>query len=52
MFQLGDLVSFTLLVGAAVWQRHRPAIHKRLMVLGTVGGLMPAALGLVFRAFC
>jgi len=44
VFQLGDLVSFTLLVGAAVWQRQRPAIHKRLMVLATVGGLMPAAL--------
>lgn len=44
VFQLGDLVSFTLLVAAAVWHRHRPAIHKRLMVMGTVGGLMPAAL--------
>ena len=44
VFQLGDLVSFTVLVAAAVWQRRRPAIHKRLMVLATVGGLMPAAL--------
>jgi hypothetical protein len=43
VFQLGDLVSFALLVAAAVWQRHRPAVHKRLMVLATVGGLMPAA---------
>ena len=44
VFQLGDLVSFTLLVAAAVWQRCRPEIHKRLMMLGTVGGLMPATL--------
>ena len=44
VFQLGDLVSFTVLVAAAVWQRRRPSIHKRLMVLATVGGLMPAAL--------
>lgn len=44
VFQLGDLVSFTFLVAAAIWQRRRPAIHKRLMVLATVGGLMPAAL--------
>src|SRR5690349_763028 len=44
VFQIGDLVSFALLVAVAVWQRHRPAVHKRLMVLATVGGLMPAAL--------
>ena len=44
VFQIGDLVSFILLVAAAVWQRHRPEVHKRLMVLGTVGGLMPAAI--------
>ena len=44
IFQLGDLVSFALLVTAAVWQRRRPAIHKRLMVLATAGGLMPATL--------
>jgi len=44
VFQFGDLVSFTLLVAAALWHRRRPALHKRLMVLATVGGLMPAAL--------
>jgi len=44
IFQLGDILSFAVLVAAGVWQRHRPAIHKRLMVLATVGGLMPAAL--------
>lgn len=44
VFQFGDLLSFALLVAAGVWHRLRPAIHKRLMVLATVGGLMPAAL--------
>lgn len=44
VFQIGDLLNFTVLVAAAVWQRRRPAIHKRLMLLATVGGLMPAAL--------
>ena len=44
VFQLGDLVSFSLLVGVAVWYRRRPEIHKRLMLLATLGALMPAAL--------
>lgn len=44
VFQFGDLVSFTLLVAAALWYRRRPELHKRLMVLATVGGLMPASL--------
>lgn len=44
VFQFGDLVSFTLLLAAALWYRRRPEFHKRLMVLATVGGLMPASL--------
>lgn len=44
VFQLGDLVSFSLLVGFAVYYRCRPETHKRLMLLATVGALMPAAL--------
>jgi hypothetical protein len=44
VFQLGDLVSFSVLVGVAVWYRHRSDIHKRLMLLATLGALMPAAL--------
>src|SRR4051812_36146252 len=32
---------FALLVGAAWWYRRRPQIHKRLMLMATVGGLMP-----------
>lgn len=44
VFQLGDLISFSLLIGAAVWYRRRADVHKRLMLLATVGALMPAAL--------
>jgi hypothetical protein len=44
VFQLGDLVSFGILVAAAVWYRRRPEVHKRLMLLATVGALMPASL--------
>ena len=45
VFPLGDLVTFAVLVSAALWYRRRPQLHKRLMVLGTIGGMMPAALG-------
>jgi hypothetical protein len=41
---LGDLAAFTILVGAAFWYRRRPEIHKRLMLLATIGTLMPAPL--------
>lgn len=44
VFQLGDLISFSVLVGLAVWYRNRPEVHKRLMLLATIGALMPAAL--------
>jgi hypothetical protein len=44
VFQLGDLVSFSILVGLAIWYRHRSDVHKRLMLLATLGTLMPAAL--------
>ncbi|WP_373495896.1 hypothetical protein [Aquiflexum sp.] len=42
--QLGDIFTFGLLVGIAIWYRKRSDIHKRLMLLATVGALMPAAL--------
>lgn len=42
--QLGDIFTFGLLVGIAIWFRKRPDIHKRLMLLATIGALMPAAL--------
>jgi hypothetical protein len=44
VFPLGDLVSFAVLVAAALWFRRRPGIHKRLMLLATVGSLMAAPL--------
>lgn len=44
VFQLGDLAVFGTLVAAAVLLRRQPEIHKRLMLLATVGGLMPAAI--------
>jgi uncharacterized membrane protein YozB (DUF420 family) len=44
VFQLGDLLSFSILVGLAIWYRTNPAVHKRLMLLATVASLMPAAL--------
>ncbi len=44
VFQLGDLLCFGSLVALAILYRRRSDIHKRLMLLATVGGLMPAAL--------
>jgi hypothetical protein len=44
VFQLGDLLCFGVLVAFALVFRRRPETHKRLMLLATIGGLMPAAL--------
>lgn len=44
VFPLGDLVSFTVLVSAALWNRRKPEIHKRLLLLATTGALMAAPL--------
>jgi hypothetical protein len=44
VFPLGDLLTFTILIGAGLWHRRRPELHKRLMLMGTLGGMMPAAL--------
>lgn len=44
VFPLGDLVTFGSLVGAALVWRRRRAVHVRLMLFATLGGLMPAAL--------
>jgi hypothetical protein len=41
---LGDLLLFTILLAAGYLYRHRSDVHKRLMLLATVGGLMPAPL--------
>jgi len=42
VFQLGDLLSFSILVTAAVVYRRRPDVHKRFMVLAVVGSLLAA----------
>lgn len=39
-----DLLSFTILVTAAIVWRRRAAVHKRLMLLATVGSMMAAPL--------
>lgn len=44
VFSLGDLLSFSLLVGAAMLWRRRRAVHVRLMLLATLGSMMPAAI--------
>lgn len=42
---LGDLLIFAVCVTAAVVWRRQPVVHKRLMLLGTIAGLVPAAIG-------
>jgi len=37
----GDIVVFGTLVGAALWYRHRPELHKRLMLVATIAILPP-----------
>lgn len=39
---LFDMPVFATLAGIAFWQRRRPDIHRRLMVLATLGMLTPA----------
>lgn len=39
---LGDMLVFGILVGAAFYFRRKPDIHKRLMLLATIG-ILPAA---------
>ena len=36
-----DLFVFAVMIGAALWNRRRPAVHKRLMLLGTMAILAP-----------
>jgi uncharacterized membrane protein YozB (DUF420 family) len=48
---LGDLLTFTVLVGAAFVWRRQTAIHKRLMLLATVGSLMAAPVTHILNYF-
>jgi len=43
IFPLGQIALFGAFVGAAVWNRKRPELHRRLMVLATAA-LMPPAI--------
>ena len=40
---MGDLGTFVTLFGAGLLYRRRPEIHKRLMLLATVGMMTPAS---------
>jgi len=42
---LGDLVLFLGFLCSALYFRKQPEIHKRLMILAMVGGIIPAAFG-------
>ena len=44
VFPLGDLVTFVVLFAMGLVYRHRPAIHKRFMLLATVGMMTPSSL--------
>jgi hypothetical protein len=48
VFPLGSMIGFTVLFAAGLWYRRRPEIHKRLMLLATVGPLMNAPLAHLF----
>lgn len=44
LFQIGDLMSFSILICLAVWYRNRSDVHKRFMLFATIGALLPASL--------
>lgn len=48
VFTLGDLLSFSVLIAAALWFRSRTEVHKRLMLLAVVGPMMGAPLAHFF----
>lgn len=44
LIPLSDLAAFAALAGAGLYNRRKPAVHKRLMLLATIA-ILPAALG-------
>ena len=42
VFPLGDLVTFAVCIAAGYWFRRRSDYHKRFMLLGTIGAMLPA----------
>jgi hypothetical protein len=51
VFPLGDLVTFGGFVAAALLWRRQRAVHVRMMLFATLGGLMPAALAHLLAYF-
>jgi hypothetical protein len=45
MALLWNFLTFGILAAAGLWYRHRPAVHKRLMLLAMLGGLTNTPLG-------
>jgi hypothetical protein len=48
VFPVGAVVMFAGFIGAALWKRRQPELHRRLIVLGTVSILTPAIARLPF----
>lgn len=48
VFPVGAVVMFAGFIGAALWKRRQPEIHRRLILLGTVSILTPAIARLSF----
>ena len=48
VFTVGNAVSLTILLAGGFWYRRRPEVHKRLMLLATVGPMMSAPLAHLF----
>jgi hypothetical protein len=42
VFPVGAVIMFVGFVGAGLWQRRKPELHRRLILLGTVSILTPA----------
>jgi uncharacterized membrane protein YozB (DUF420 family) len=42
---LWNFLTFGIVAGLGLWYRHRPAVHKRLMLLAMLGGLTNTPLG-------
>ena len=48
IFPVGAVVMFAGFIGAALWKRRQPEIHRRLILLGTVSIMTPAIARLPF----
>jgi hypothetical protein len=48
IFPVGAVVMFAGFIGAALWKRRKPEVHRRLILLGTVSIMTPAIARLPF----